>query len=190
MREHEVNQMDNFICGFYGISDEVCDSLVQYHENSEDKRPGVTINGVDITQKYSIDVGLTNSEIATAYCKELQLVVDEYIKKYPYCNKGCPWKLLQAINIQKYDPGWAYFGWHTERTGDKYPSCNRHLVFMTYLNDVTDAGETEFLHQKLKIKPEKGLTLIWPTDWTFTHRGVPSMSQEKYITTGWFNYVS
>ena len=59
---------------------------------------------------------------------------------------------------------------------------------MTYLNDVTHKGETEFFHQKIKIKPEKGLTLIWPTDWTFTHRGIPSPTEEKYIVTGWFEY--
>jgi hypothetical protein len=67
---------------------------------------------------------------------------------------------------------------------------DRHLVFMTYLNDIEDHGETEFYHQMLKIKPEKGLTLIWPADWTFTHRGNPSPSEQKYIVTGWFNYIN
>ena len=59
---------------------------------------------------------------------------------------------------------------------------------MTYLNDITDDGETEFFHQKIKIKPEKGLTVIWPADWTFTHRGIPSNTQVKYITTGWMSF--
>ena len=59
---------------------------------------------------------------------------------------------------------------------------------MTYLNDVTDAGGTEFFHQDTTVTPRKGLTLIWPSDWTFTHRGVPSPTQEKIVTTGWFNY--
>ena len=59
---------------------------------------------------------------------------------------------------------------------------------MTYLNDVTDGGETEFLHQKFKIKPEKGLSIIWPADWTFTHKGVVSPTQTKYIATGWYEY--
>ena len=48
---------------------------------------------------------------------------------------------------------------------------------MTYLNDVTDAGETEWYHQRLKIQPQKGLTIIWPCDWTHTHRVVPSPTQ-------------
>jgi hypothetical protein len=42
---------------------------------------------------------------------------------------------------------------------------------MTYLNDVTDGGETGFFYQDVKIKPQKGLTLIWPAIWTHTHKG-------------------
>ena len=60
---------------------------------------------------------------------------------------------------------------------------------MTYLNDVTDKGYTEFWHQDLRFEPKKGLTLIWPADWTYTHRGVPSTTQEKYIITGWLSYL-
>ena len=59
---------------------------------------------------------------------------------------------------------------------------------MTYLNDVIDGGETEWYYQNIKIKPERGLTVIWPSDWTFTHRGNTSPTQTKYIATGWFNF--
>mgnify|MGYP001271300870 CR=1 FL=1 len=38
----------------------------------------------------------------------------------------------------------------------------RVLVFMTYLNDVTDEGETEWYYQRVKVKPRKGLTVIDP----------------------------
>ena len=55
---------------------------------------------------------------------------------------------------------------------------------MTYLNDVSDGGETEFFHQKLKVKPVKGKTVLWPTDFTHLHRGNPPY-EAKYIATGW-----
>ena len=58
---------------------------------------------------------------------------------------------------------------------------------MTYLNDVPKGG-TEFYHQKIKTKAEKGLTVIWPSDWTHTHRGIISNTHEKYIVTGWLSY--
>ena len=43
--------------------------------------------------------------------------------------------------------------------------------------------------QPIKIKPKKGLSVIWPADFTYTHRGIPSPTQEKYIATGWFHMV-
>ena len=61
------------------------------------------------------------------------------------------------------------------------------MVFMTYLNDV-DNGGTEFYHQNLKVNAEKGLTLLWPSDWIHTHRGIITKKQNKFILTGWLNY--
>lgn len=42
---------------------------------------------------------------------------------------------------------------------------------MTYLNDVKEGGSTYFSHYDLEIEPRKGLTLIWPAEWTHAHRG-------------------
>ena len=64
----------------------------------------------------------------------------------------------------------------------------RVLVFMTYLNDVTEGGGTTFTYQDITVKAEKGKTLVWPTDFTHTHVGEVSKTQDKYIITGWLNY--
>lgn len=56
---------------------------------------------------------------------------------------------------------------------------------MTYLNDIEEGGETEFYWQNIKMKPKKGLTVLWPSDFTHRHRGLPC-DVEKWITTGWF----
>ena len=60
---------------------------------------------------------------------------------------------------------------------------------MTYLNDVKDGGETEFHYQKIKTKAEKGLTIIFGSDWNFFHRGITSKTETKYIATGWYSYI-
>ena len=57
-----------------------------------------------------------------------------------------------------------------------------------YLNDVTEGGETEFLYQKCRFKPEKNTILIWPAQFTHVHRGNPPLSNDKYIITGWVEY--
>ena len=124
------------------------------------------------------------------YFHELQTVVDMYIDEYPESNSLSPFIIMEGTNIQRYHPSEGFYGWHCERDGSVPLIQDRHLVFMTYLNDIEDEGETEFLYQKLKIKPKKGLTIIWPADWTFTHRGITSPTETKYIVTGWFNFVS
>ena len=58
---------------------------------------------------------------------------------------------------------------------------------MTYLNTIENAG-TEFFHQDLKVDAVKGKTLIWPADWTHTHRGIINNEKEKYIFTGWLSF--
>ena len=55
---------------------------------------------------------------------------------------------------------------------------------MTYLTDNPDGG-TQFLYQDLNIPAERGKTLIWPAEWTFTHKSRVDPEREKMIITGW-----
>ena len=191
MNEHIINNFNSFICGYY-IDKELCDALINFHATSDNKFPGeVGYGEVDPQTKLSTDVEFgfhQTPELANAYSKQLQLCVNQYIQKYPAASKS-NWSITERVNIQHYKPSEGYYAWHCERVDKSYPNVARHLTFMTYLNDVNDGGETEFLHQNVKVKPEKGLTLIWPADWTFTHRGIPSPSQDKYIITGWFSFI-
>jgi hypothetical protein len=60
------------------------------------------------------------------------------------------------------------------------------MVYMTYLEAPKEGGETEFLHQSLRIKPIVGRTLIWPAGYTHIHRGNPPIDGEKMYIDGWF----
>ena len=115
--------------------------------------------------------------------------MNNYKDKYIYSNlHQHTYVLNESFNIQKYQKNGGFKKFHYERNGNPIFS-NRHLVFMTYLNNIKDKGETEWYYQKLKVKPETGLTLIWPVDWMFTHRGIPSEKEIKYIVPGWYSYV-
>lgn len=190
--------MNNFILQEYLEDISVCDELIDAHKLSNNKVPGVCGSPKDAKVnpqvKLSTDLSfypdaIAGNDVLTNYLSQLQSVVEAYIKQYPMCNHYSAWGINEGFNIQHYKPNEGYFEWHTERTTITAPSCNRHLVYMTYLNDVSDGGETEFYHQELKVKPRKGLTLIWPADWTHTHRGITSPTEEKYILTGWFNFI-
>jgi len=180
----------------YYIKKKVCDDLVKYFKNTNQKRPGIisTKNGPSIISKYKKSIETTfdpDSKFTefVNYTNELKKCVKKYLKKWKEANNCEKFSITEGTNLQYYPPNGGYFVYHAERVSGYKPNSNRHLVFMTYLNNVTDGGETEWKYQKIKIQPKKGLTVIWPTDWTHTHRGLPSKTQDKYIMTGWLNFV-
>jgi len=193
----------SFIEGYMLSDTSVCDGLIQFVDSPQAIITGETFKGgvvgadgkrlVDSSIKDCTQRVITGDDPTNiAYGNELQKCLLAYIKKFKYAGmvarfNASTCEAQHRPLVQKYQKGGAYHAWHTERTNKV--TSHRHLVFMTYLNDVTDAGETEFLYQKLKVKPRKGLTLIWPTDWTHTHRGLPSPTQEKYIVTGWYSFT-
>ena len=170
----------------------LCDDIIEWFDSTDLKGPGFAGAHMrtEDTVKISTDSDLKyNTELALRYYDQLDFVVKNYIKKYKFVDFYGPWDIVDSINIQHYKPTEGFYAWHTERANAKPPGVTRHMVFMTYLNDVTEGGETEFYYQQVKIQPKKGLTVLWPADWTHTHRGVPSMTQEKYIVTGWYNFT-
>ena len=184
---------ESFILQSYLPNISVCDDLINAHENNANKQIGIVTNFgqrlIDKTVKDSEESAVLG-DMANIYLSQLKTVLLEYIEKYPQCNSYNPFEVVIPPQVQKYKPGGGFFPWHTERPHAKNQEiASRHLVFMTYLNDVTDAGETEFALQNLKVQPRKGLTLIWPADWTHTHRGIASPTQEKYIVTGWYHFT-
>jgi hypothetical protein len=114
--------------------------------------------------------------------------LEQYASKYKFANEVEFYGIDRYTKIQYYDKGWGFYKWHMENDG--FPTViNRHLVFSTYLNNVEDGG-TEFLYQDCVTKAKKGSTIIFPAGWTHTHRGQISENQEKYIITGWFNFLN
>jgi hypothetical protein len=91
-----------------------------------------------------------------------------------------------SFKIQKTKIGGGYHIWHYESGAREYSS--RLLTWILYLNDVHEGGETEFLYQHMRVKPEQGTLVIWPAAFTHTHRGNPPLSNEKYIVTGWTEF--
>ena len=85
--------------------------------------------------------------------------------------------------VQRTKPG-EFFHWHIDSGSHQF--SDRQLVAIWYLNDVeVPGGETEFLYQDVKIKPETGKLILFPPFWTHEHRGVTLQKGVKYIATTW-----
>lgn len=189
-KEHEINSDNNFIMGWYAEDTSFCDELIDWHikDPHNIKASGAIYNGDNIINKKikeSLDSAFSIDTLSwLKYGDVLSTCRDLYTKRYDY-SICAGYSIKSPFNVQWYPVGGGYKSWHAERVINHPNTVARHLVFMTYLNDVDDGG-TDFFYQNSTIKAEKGLTIIWPADWTFTHRSQVSFTKEKYVATGWF----
>jgi len=111
----------------------------------------------------------------------LQACYLHYVEQYGFVGQ----KLISFDQkLQRTEPGGGYHHWHCENS--TWEMSNRSLVWAIYLNDEFEAGETEFLHQHIRVKPKRGTVVIWPAAWPWQHRGNPPINGTKYILTGWY----
>ena len=187
MNSYEI-PYESFIGGWF-ISENICDKIINYFESKSNNHFKGTVGGKEYNKDLLDDTRINITEEVLIkdledYYISLDKCLDEYKKRYVDSDRVNKYSLQNKINIQKYLPGEGYKVWHFEDNGDEQ---KRHLVYMTFLNDVDDGG-TEFKYQNLIIPAKKGLTLIWPAPWTHTHKGQVSNTQTKYIITGWYNF--
>ncbi len=177
----------NFLKGWY-IPEKICDNLISYfHTHIEKAQPGRTAHVLNKKIKDSVDLRLgeynKDSKIVE-YRNVLQKILERYIKIFPELHKTDRFN-VEDLLIQKYPKKGGFKTWHYERSSKI--TSSRILVFMTYLNNVRNGG-TCFKYQQLITPARKGLTLIWPCDFTHTHKGQIS-NEEKIIITGWFKFI-
>ena len=188
-------QEENFIGIFENsFSKEFCEKYINVFETY--KKSGLTFrrNKTEITDE-SISIpgsvldNLESINLPLYFMKEFSEIFfplyDQYASKFSILNRVSK-HAIYDFKLQKTCPGEGYHVWHTEH--ESKVTRDRLLVFTVYLNDIEEGGETEFLYQHTRIKPEKGLFTIFPANWTHAHRGNPPLSNEKYIGTGWYTF--
>tara|TARA_R110000803_G_scaffold82171_1_gene148263 strand:+ start:38 stop:637 length:600 start_codon:yes stop_codon:yes gene_type:complete len=173
------------------FSNEWCDKIIdifETHKNKQYTRLDINPNELSFIKE---DTSLNFSSIVPEVFKSFNQ--DFFSRVYPtYSSKYSILKHFEfhsiiKAKIQKTLPTQGYHTWHCETQYLEY--AHRLMAFTVYLNDVKEGGETEFLYQSLRVSPKKGTVVIWPAGYTHAHRGNPPLSGEKYIITGWIEFI-
>ena len=171
----------------HALSAEICQLAIerfeQYGDEQYEGRIGQDV-GKDRSIKKTTDLVVSGKphwkDIDRALFRSIGQAILEFRETYPYF-KG-PFKDM-GYGIQRYNAG-EHYHWHID--GGSHDFSQRQLVALWYLNDVPGpGGETEFLFQNIKIKPEQGKLVLFPPFWTHEHRAVTLQKGVKYIATTW-----
>jgi len=182
----EINGLTTFITQSV-VSDKAVEQAIAAMQVLR-PREGKTGTGIDKSKKDSLDLTLPPNHCMLIQNEILEIGA-QYVEYYNLHGIVPPLAVTEHFNVQKYPLKGAFHRIHADRGYGPHEHSLRELVWMTYLNDVHTGGETEFMFYKLKIKPQRGLTLLWPAGWTHLHRGLPSATTEKMIITGWLTPI-
>jgi len=194
-------QFDNFVGVFDGFfTSEYCQEMINYFEKLDSM-------GKTWQRDYTIETAKSDTSTSLLDPKSISFSKDNlgeyfdvftstfwehcypiYAKEFSVL-KNMPQQMIYTIKVQRTNPTEGYHVWHCEN-GSRDMNA-RVGVFLMYLNNIREGGETEFLYSGQRIKPEEGRLLIWPAGYTHTHRGNPPLGgQTKYIITGWIEFVN
>lgn len=146
-------------------------------ENGRGHHPGI---------KHSTWVELNLTPIADkAFLGFFHAQISKYLAQY---NKDVPLTLavparpnIDDLRVKRYRAASDdHFELHFDAIDVR---SQRYLVFLWYLNDVGDGGETEFPDLGIKIQARAGRLLMFPPYWMFQHTGLPPRSNNKYIVS-------
>lgn len=186
------------------LSPELCKDIITKFELSNNKYDGVTRGGLNKNIKDTLDLKISDNIISSDWNDVLSLLNKELLKNVKiYVNNinknlcvneeysTTKFKYFEGLEIshetylvQKYKKCSGRYVYHNDQHIDWNEKKYRILTYLWYLNDVDEGGETEFWGD-YKIKPKAGQLLIFPSTWTFPHRGKVPVSSDKYIITGW-----
>jgi hypothetical protein len=169
----------------------ICDNIISTFETNPDKTftrlEAESASSIHKKDRFLVGNVLDNELIQLIHSKISTIFLKAYNDKYSFTGdiNTSPY-IFKDFKVQKTLPTEGYHVWHYE--GGVPPHLDRFAVWSIFLNDVEEGGETEFLHQSLRVKPKKGTLCIFPANFTHLHRGNPPLSGKKYLATGWINW--
>jgi len=168
------------------LTKEFCEGVISKFNHSMDTYPGHTAGGFTPNIKQSDDLLITENECWRDEDRVFAVALGNGLHKYykRLEKNRINYDFQQGLfdtgyQIQRTCPG-GFYDWHSD-------ACdNRFITFIFYLNDVKKGGYTEFI-DGTRIQPKAGTLLFFPAGFTYVHRGVAPVDQEKYIVTGWLH---
>ena len=113
--------------------------------------------------------------------RSLWAAISMYIESFPELMQAPP-MFDTGFRLQRYIKETGYYRSHVDGAPwDPEPTCQRILGGVIYLNTIERGGETSFPMHGLKVKPEAGAILLFPSNWTHPHAAQVPISDDKWM---------
>lgn len=131
---------------------------------------------MDITYTADMTKNIVMENVNNIYYTSLLSLSNSYAKRYdihePFFHEN--YQLLKYKGGQEYK---AHY--------DGGTNIGRCVSAICYLNDDYEGGELEFVNFKVKVKPQAGMMILFPSNYAYRHIAHPVISGTKYAIVTW-----
>jgi len=131
---------------------------------------------LDLTTAAKIANNQVAQDIHNQYYLTLLAGCSSYVRKYNFEEP----LFHEGYSVLRYKGGQEYTAHYDGPTG-----IGRAISALVYLNDDYEGGELEFTNFNIKIKPEPGMLILFPSNYAYTHIAHPVISGTKYAIVTW-----
>jgi hypothetical protein len=173
------------------LSDEECNTLIQYYHDHPKKHLKSTVDKglfqdigkLSLTERDSVQMWIPSDRLKLV--KTIQRRIQPFIGIDDY--------LQESLQLVHYEPG-GFFTEHYDEKSNLFQSrYYRYGTLLIYLNDEFEGGETTFPRLNKVVKPEKGKAIYFKNInpitkkilWNSYHKGTTVLKGSKYIANLW-----
>ncbi|GAB4233914.1 MAG: 2OG-Fe(II) oxygenase [Elainellaceae cyanobacterium] len=192
MTPHALTPLGNEIFLVKNVLEpEVCQHIIEVTKACQLGSAGILIDTIDneIRRNDLLKLGgsdslldSTNQLIFSKLYIVQHLLFQTYGVKFPYA---------EPCSILRYQVG-QFYKRHVDNIllSSRFQEVEqgiptRDISVVGYLNDGFTGGETYFDRQDVKVTPEAGAVLVFPSYFTHPHESLPVIEGEKYAFTSW-----
>jgi prolyl 4-hydroxylase len=175
------------------LSPGLCEHLIGIADLQAPPRAGIELGRRDGSVRNSSQLRLEGSELLDS-THQLLLERLGVIQAWLKGHYGIAFTQAEACSILRYDPG-EYYKRHVDNllmpsrmheAAQGIPT--RDVSIVGYLNEGFEGGETYFDRQELKVVPQAGGVIVFPSFFAFPHQSLPVVSGRKYAWVSWLYF--
>lgn len=169
----------------------LCSHIIQITECCEFKQAEIELETVKTQIRSNELLYLSNENSLLNSTNQLLLGRVAIIQQLLYQYYNVTFPHAEACSILRYQSG-QYYKRHIDNLllasrldeiAQGIPT--RDISIVGYLNEDFEGGETFFDRQNLKVKPQSGSVLVFPSYYTHPHQSLPVLKGKKYSFTTW-----
>lgn len=122
-------------------------------------------------------------EIADALYGSLDSVFEHYCDLYPFARNSVKSEEPQD-GILRYESDGGHLPAHQD-----LGVSSRLISSVSYLNDDYEGGEIEFRQSGVKLKPEAGSIVLFPSNFLYVHEVYPIKEGTRYSMPHWYHHL-